>query len=94
MRNLALLTPRSEARAVGGTSARSRMSTAATCVSASIISTPGISGRARKVPLKELLADGDVLDRHEPDAGLVLGDGVEQERGIAVVDAIEERGKV
>ena len=51
-RNFALSTPRSQTRAVGGASARSSSSTAATCVSASIMRTPGISGEPGKWPWK------------------------------------------
>ena len=34
---------------------------------------------ARKVPLEELFTDGDVLDHHDPLAGLVLDDLVYEE---------------
>ena len=51
-RNLASLTPRSDTRAVAGAAARSRTSAAATWVSASIISTAGISGEPGKCPWK------------------------------------------
>jgi hypothetical protein len=46
------------------------------------------------VSLKKFFVDGDVLDGHEPVAGLVLRNRVDQERGIAIVDAVEERGKI
>ena len=45
--------------------------------------------RAGKMPLEEILVDGDVLDRLDPPPGLVLGDGVNQRRGIAVAEAVE-----
>ena len=50
--------------------------------------------RAREVSLEEFFVDGDVLDRHEPPARLVLGDRVDEKRRIAVVNASEERRKV
>ena len=37
--------------------------------------------RAGKVPLKELFVDGDVLDRHDPAARLVLDDVIDEKRG-------------
>jgi hypothetical protein len=40
--------------------------------------------------LKELLVDGHVLDRHHPLAGLVLGDRVDQQRRIAITEAVED----
>ena len=82
-RNFALSTPRSQARPVGP-SAACISSSVATCASVSIISTPGISGVAGKVPLEEVLVDRDVLDRHDAPARLVLGDRVDQRRRIAV----------
>ena len=44
---------------------------------------------ARKVPLEELFVNGDVLDGDEPTARLVLEDGVDEHRRIAVTQAIE-----
>jgi hypothetical protein len=48
----------------------------------------------REMALEELFADGDVLDPDEPVARLVFGDGVEQRRGVSVVNAPEERWNV
>ena len=45
--------------------------------------------RAGKMPLKEIFVDGDVLDRHDPAAGLMLGDGVDQRRGIAIAEPVD-----
>ena len=47
-----------------------------------------------EVPLEEFLTDRDVLVRNQTHAGFVLGDRVDQERGIAVVDAVEKGWKV
>ena len=44
--------------------------------------------------LKELLVDGDVLERDETLARLVLRHGVDEEGRIAVVDARQNRGEV
>jgi hypothetical protein len=46
------------------------------------------------VSLKELLADGHILDGHEPDTRLVLRDGIEEEGRIAMKDAIEQSREV
>ena len=51
---------------------------------------PGHDRIARKVPLEELLVDGDVLDGDEPHPRLVLDDVVEQHGGIAEAEAVEE----
>ena len=53
----------------------------ATCASVSIIRTPGISGAPGKVPLEEVLVDGDVLDRDDAPPRLVVRDGVDQGDG-------------
>ena len=39
--------------------------------------------------LEEIFVDGDVLERDDPLSRLVLGDGVDEERGKAVADAFE-----
>ena len=39
--------------------------------------------------LEEFFVDGDVLDGHEPAAGVVLGDGVDEHRRIPITQAIE-----
>jgi hypothetical protein len=44
--------------------------------------------------LKELLADCDVLDGHEPTAWLVFLNRVDQDGWIAICDAAEDRGKI
>ena len=44
---------------------------------------------ARKMTLEEFFVDGDVLERHQPLPRLVLGDGVDEERGKAVGEAFE-----
>jgi hypothetical protein len=46
------------------------------------------------VPLEELFVDGDVLDRDETPPGVVLGDGVDEERRLPVAVAVEEDGDV
>jgi hypothetical protein len=46
------------------------------------------------VSLKKLLVDGHILDGDQPMPGLVFSDGVDEKRGIAVVDAVEESGQV
>ncbi len=50
--------------------------------------------RPRKVPLKELLVDGDVLDRDETPPRLVLDDRVDEHRRIPVAQPVEENGDV
>jgi hypothetical protein len=45
--------------------------------------------RAGEMSLEEFLADGNVLDRDDAPAGVVLDDGVDQHRRIAVTEAIE-----
>ena len=45
--------------------------------------------RAGKMSLEEVLVDGDVLDRLDPPPGLVLGDGVDERRRIAVAEAVD-----
>ena len=50
----------------------------------------GHQRRAREVSLKEFFGDGDVLDGHEPAAGFVLGDGVDQNRRIPVTEPVEK----
>ena len=72
----------------------SSSSTVEACASASIISTPGMSGAPGKVPLKELLVDRDVLDRHQAASGLVLQHHVQQVRRVAVRQAVDERRDV
>jgi hypothetical protein len=49
---------------------------------------------AGKVPLEILLADGDLLHRDDAAAGLVLDDGVDEARGIAVEVARLERREI
>ena len=41
------------------------------------------------MPLEEILVDGDVLDRHEPAPGLVLGDASTSGDGIAVAEPVD-----
>ena len=43
----------------------------------------------RKVSLEKIFVDGDVLERDQPLPRLVLGDGVDEERGKAVGEAFE-----
>ena len=43
----------------------------------------------RKMSLEEIFVDGDVLEGDQPLSRLVLGDGVDEERGKAVGEAIE-----
>ncbi len=50
--------------------------------------------RAGKMPLEEVLVDGDVLNGLDPASGLVLGNGVDQRRGIAVTEPIDSLGDV
>ena len=40
--------------------------------------------------LEEIFVDGDVLERDQPLPRLVLGDGVDEERGKAVGEAFED----
>ena len=54
----------------------------------------GHQRRARKMSLEELFVDGDVLDRDEPPAGVVLGDRVHEQRRIPVAEPVEEDGDV
>ena len=54
----------------------------------------GHQRRAGKMSLEELFVDGDVLDRDEPPAGLVLGDRVDEQRRIPVAEPVEEDGDV
>src|SRR5438093_8182482 len=42
------------------------------------------------MPLKEFLVDGDVLDGDHPAPGVVLGNGVDEERGIPVAQAVQD----
>ena len=49
----------------------------------------GHQRRAGKMPLEEIFVDGDVLDGLDPPPRLVLGDGVNQRRGIAVAEPVE-----
>ena len=83
-RNLASLTPRSVHARVRRAASRSRSRTAATCASASIISTAGHQRRAREMALEELFVDGDVLDGDQPPARLVLVDRVDEQRRVPV----------
>ena len=46
--------------------------------------------RAGKMPLEELFVDGDVLDRDEPPARLVLGDRVNEHGRIPVAEPVEQ----
>jgi hypothetical protein len=46
------------------------------------------------VALKEFFVDGDVLDRDEPLALVVLGDRVDERRRIPVAEPIEKDGDV
>jgi hypothetical protein len=41
------------------------------------------------VSLEEVLVDGDVLDGLDPPPRLVLGNGVNQRRGIAIAETVE-----
>jgi hypothetical protein len=54
----------------------------------------GQQRRAWEMSLEELLVDRDVLDRDDPPPGLVLRDGVNEQRRIAVAEAVEEDGDV
>jgi hypothetical protein len=46
------------------------------------------------VPLKELLVDGDILDSYEATARLVFGYPVDEQRGMAVTESIEQNGNI
>ena len=46
--------------------------------------------RAGKMPLKEVLVDRDVFMRDQPTPRLVLGDGIDEHRGMAIAKAVEE----
>ena len=48
--------------------------------------------RAREVALEELFVDGDVLDGDEALARLVLGDPIDEQRRIAIAEAVENAG--
>ena len=48
--------------------------------------------RAGKMPLEELFVDGDVLDRHDPPTGLLLGDVVHEKRGIPGGETLDGAG--
>ena len=50
--------------------------------------------RAGKMPLEELLVDGDVLHGHQPVPWLVLGHRVDEERWIAIAEAVDHRRDV
>jgi hypothetical protein len=42
------------------------------------------------MPLKIVFVDGDVLVSHEPPPRLVLGNRVDEHRGMAVAQAVEQ----
>jgi hypothetical protein len=44
--------------------------------------------------LEEFLVDRDVLDRHQSAPRLVFDDRVDQKRGIAIAEPVEEDGDV
>src|SRR5687768_12953833 len=44
--------------------------------------------------LEKFFVDGDVLDRHEPVARLVVSHRVDQEGRIAIVNAVEQRWEI
>jgi hypothetical protein len=46
------------------------------------------------VSLKKLLVDRHILDGDQPMPRLVFSNGVDEKRGIAVADAVEESGQV
>ena len=92
-RNFALSTPRSQ-RAAVRRACRRTAGASRPASSDSIISTPGISGVPGKVSLEELLVDRDVLDGDDAPPGLVLRDGVDEHRRIAVGQALEDRRDV
>ena len=78
-RNLALLTPRSETRAVGTWRSRcSRMRTARHLRQRLDHQDRRHHRRAGKVSLEEIFVDREVLERDEPGARLVLPDRVDQ----------------
>jgi hypothetical protein len=54
----------------------------------------GHDRQARKVTLEEFFVDGDVLDRDEPNARLVLHDRVDEEARIPVIDSFENGRQV
>jgi hypothetical protein len=68
----------------------SKDSSAAACASASSISTPGITGRCRKVTGEEGLVDGDVLQRLDALVLLELEHAVDQQDRIAVRQLLED----
>jgi hypothetical protein len=68
----------------------SKDSSAAACASASSISTPGITGRCRKVALEERLVDGDVLQRLDAHALLELEHAVDQQERVAVRQLLQD----
>src|SRR4029078_2100649 len=45
--------------------------------------------RSREMALKELFADGDILDGNEPAARFMLGNDVHEHRGIPITQAIQ-----
>ena len=46
------------------------------------------------MPLEELLVDGDILDGDDPGARLVLDHTVDEQRGIAITEPVEQPGNV
>ena len=44
--------------------------------------------------LEEFLVDGDVLHRDDTAPGFVLGDRIDEQRGMAITEAVEESGNV
>ena len=54
----------------------------------------GHQGSAGEMALEELLADRDVLHGDHAPAGLVLDDGIHQEGGVAIGQAVEEQGDI
>ena len=61
----------------------------ATWASVSIISTPGISGAPGKCPWKKSSLTVTFLTALMPASRLVLGDGVDQRRGIAIAEPVD-----
>ena len=54
----------------------------------------GHERQAREVPLEEFFVDGDVLDRDQPLAGVVLGNRVHEQRRKPVAEPVEDDGDV
>ena len=93
-RNFVPVTRRSTVRALRTCSPSYSSSSVAACVSDSIRRTPGIRGTSGKCPWKNVLVDRHVLDRRDPLPRLDDRHRVHEPDGIAVAEAVEDRGDV